>query len=520
MVHFEKWKKILVIITCCFGIFYAAPNLLPSKLVAGLPDIFPSKTVNLGLDLQGGSHLLIEVDVNSVKNERLEAYVDSARKELRKVKIKYKQLAHRRDSLTFTLINMEDRKKAYKIARGLDDNLEVETHDDGRVTAKMGIVALTELQKQVVGQSIETIRRRIDATGTKEPIIQRQGLDRILLQLPGVDNPEEIKKLLHVTAKMSFHLADMETPLAEAMAGNMPGGSKLLPFADTPSQKIVIRKRAIISGDMLIDSSPTFDRNKPVVSFKFNKLGGRRFCDVTRKNIGRPFAIVLDKSVISAPTIQSAICGGQGIITGSFTVKEASELSVLIRSGALPAPLSFIEERSVGPSLGADSVAAGKIASLVGMTLILLFMGASYNRFGIFANIALLVNVALIFAVLSVLQATLTLPGIAGIVLTIGMAVDANVLIFERIREEVKNGRSGISAVDSGYRLALSTIIDANITTLIAAILLYSFGTGPIKGFAVTLGIGILTSMFSAIMFTRMLVVMWLDKNKSKKLPV
>jgi len=299
-----------------------------------------------------------------------------------------------------------------------------------------------------------------------------------------------------------------------------PAGSRILEFSDRPGT-IVVKKRSIVTGEMLVDSRPTFDNGSPVVSFEFDKIGARKFCNVTRKNKGVLFAIILDKKVISAPRINDAICAGRGIITGSFSVAEANELSLLLRAGALPAPLTVIEERTVGPSLGADSVNAGKMASIIGMFFVLLFMTMSYRLFGIFANMALLMNMVLLFACLSAFQATLTLPGIAGIVLTIGMAVDANVLIFERIREEITGGRSPRSAIDSGYRQAMSTIIDANVTTLIAALLLLSFGTGPIKGFAMTLCIGIATSMFSAIMLTRLFIVIWLNKNKSRTdLPV
>ena len=526
MLHFEKWKIVLICVVCLFGLAYASPNLsTPERLEKwriAVPGWLPTKTINLGLDLQGGSHLLLEVGVDAVVKERLESIVDTLRKDLRADKIGYTGLAATKESVKFYLRKPEkDLAATRKVLRRLDPKLETDITNAGKVSVVMGLESLTDLRTQTITQSIEIVRRRIDETGTKEPTIQRQGAERILIQLPGVDDPERIKDLLGKTAKMAFHLTDIDASEATARQGKLSAGSKLLPMAnDENGNSIVIKKRVMVSGEMLTDSQPSFDNGSPVVSFKFDTAGARRFCEVTRKNIGKPFAIVLDGEVISAPRIQSAICGGSGIITGNFTVKEANDLSLLLRAGALPAPLTIMEERTVGPSLGADSVAAGKTASIIGMSLVLAFMFVAYGRFGLFANVALLINMALIFAVLSVLQATLTLPGIAGIVLTIGMAVDANVLIFERIREELRTGRSPLSSVDSGYSQALSTIVDANITTLIAAFLLYNFGSGPIKGFSVTLGIGILTSMFSAIMLTRLIVATWLKKNKPNKLEV
>lgn len=520
MVHFERWKIILVMLVCLWGLAYAAPNIKGmGNLTAALPGWMPHKSVSLGLDLQGGSHLLFEVDIHVVIRDRLDSLVDAARKELRSEKIGYLNIGTVQNGVTFQLRDANDLEKARKIARNLDDGLYVEV-TDSTLVARYSDQAFQELKSQAIAQSIEIIRRRVDETGTREPIIQRQGDDRILVQLPGVDNPQRIKELIGTTAKMTFHLVDTETPISQALSGRVPAGSEVLPMAENPVQRQVIRKRAVLSGEMLVDAQPSFQEGQPVVAFRFDAIGGKRFCDITRKNVGRPFAIVLDRQIISAPVIRDAICGGRGIISGGFTVTEANDLALLLRAGALPAPLTVLEERTVGPSLGADSIEAGKKASLVGLAFVLVFMLLSYGLFGLMANIALFFNMTLIFAVLSVLQATLTLPGIAGIVLTIGMAVDANVLIFERIREETGLGRSPISAVDAGYNQAMSTIIDANVTTLIAAVLLYSFGTGPVKGFAVTLAIGIVTSMFSAIMLTRMIIVLWLRRTKPKTLRV
>ena len=375
-----------------------------------------------------------------------------------------------------------------------------------------------------VQQSIEIVRRRVDETGTREPTIQRQGDDRILVQLPGLDDPERIKRLLGKTAKMTFHLIDNRNSVEAAMVGRVPPGSRLLSSDDVDSngqsRMYLIRKRVMVSGDTLIDSQPSTDgrTNEPVVTFRFDTAGAKRFGLATSKNVGKLFAIVLDGKVISAPVIREPILGGSGQISGSFTFQSAQDLALLLRAGALPAPLTILEERSVGPGLGADSIAAGKIASILGMIAVLVFMAAAYGLFGFMADVALVVNMVLILGVLSFLQATLTLPGIAGIVLTIGMAVDANVLVFERIREEVRSGRTPISAVDTGYSRAFTTIMDANLTTLIAALLLYVFGSGPVRGFAVTLSIGIVTSMFTAIMLTRLLVVTWLRRTKPEAL--
>jgi preprotein translocase subunit SecD len=520
MLHIEKWKVVLILALTVLGILYAAPNMMPpqtkSWLVENMPGWLPSSTVNLGLDLQGGSHLLLEADTKTVISDRLDSMVDAARTEMRKQDIGYTDLGAKRDGLTFRLRNpAQDRDAAYKIARGLDQKSVINIGDDGLADVTLGEDAVKEINTQVINQSIEIVRRRIDETGTKEPVIQRQGTNRIVVQLPGVDDPERVKELLGKTAKMSFHLLDMDVA-----TGQISPGSKKLPMREKDGQFVIIKKRVMISGDMLVDSQPTFEQGAPVVSFRFNAIGSKKFCDVTRDNVGKPFAIVLDDEVISAPVIRDAICGGGGIISGSFTVKEAHDLSLLLRAGALPAPLNVVEERSVGPTLGSDSVASGKVAAMTALASIFVLMIASYGLFGLFANIALFLNMVFIFALLSILQATLTLPGIAGIILTIGIAVDANVLIYERIREELRNGRTVLSAVDSGYRMALATIVDSNLTTLIVAMILFSFGSGPVKGFAVAMSIGIVTSLFSAIMLTRLIVIAWLRKTRPSTLNI
>jgi preprotein translocase subunit SecD len=401
-----------------------------------------------------------------------------------------------------------------ELGRGL-----ITTNDSQSYQISFDEAGLIELRNQTIEQSMEIIRRRIDPDGTKEPVIQRQGKDRVLVQLPGVDDPETIKRLLGRTAKLTFQLVDTSLTGAEAITrGRVPPGSVLLPGDGENSQSYVVEKRVMVSGEMLDGATASFDQNnRPSVSFTLNATGAKKFGRVTGSNIGRPFAIVLDGKVVSAPTIQSQIFGS-GQITGQFSVAETNELALILRAGALPAPLIVLEERSIGPGLGADSVVAGKIAAAVGLMLVIIYMLLSYGLFGALADVALMVNIILILAALSALQATLTLPGIAGIVLTMGMAVDANVLVFERIREELRRGRSVMAAIDGGYQRAISTIVDSNLTTLFAALFLYLFGSGPIKGFAVTLAIGILTSLFTAVMVTRLLIVIWLERKRPRTL--
>ena len=514
MVQIERWKIIAILIVCFLGIFYTAPNFINSdvrqKIEETMPAWFPSKTINLGLDLQGGVHLLMSVDVDGAISDRIKDLEDNSRRLLRKEKLGFSDISIIDNGILIVPKSETDIDNIKKEARNLDDGIYVSENSDGAIEVIYDESGLKAIKDIVLSKSIEVVRKRVDETGTREPVIQRQGDDRILIQVPGFDDPEYLKELLQRTAKLTFHL----------VSDRSNASSRKIRMLEDPDSKMSVKRRPILDGSMLITAQPSFQEGSPVVSFKLNSKGAKKFCDVTRRHTGKLFAIVLDDRIVSAPRINEPICGGQAIISGRFTIQEISDLSLLLRAGALPATLTPLEERSIGPSLGADSVEAGKIASIVGMCLILLFMIAVYGRFGFYANVALIVNMCLIFAILSGLQATLTLPGIAGIVLTIGMAVDANVLIFERIREELRNGRSPIGAVDAGYSKAMSTIIDANVTTLIAAILLYSFGTGPIKGFAVTLGVGILTSFFSAIMVTRLMVVLWLRNKKPTQLKI
>ena len=539
MLYFARWKITTVIVVCLAGIVFVAPNFLSSRLAGNLPVWLPHQQINLGLDLRGGSHLLLEVDVEALIKERLEAIVDATRTTLRQARIGYTGLGVAGRSVALRLRNLDDLEAAERLLNELatpvrtslfgqsERDIEVEIGEDGGVTIALTEEAVEESRRAAVEQSIEIVRRRIDETGVREPTIQRQGAERILVQLPGFDDPDRIKRLLGRTAKMVFRLVDPNTTVKDARAGRLPAGSELLDDAaevDATGQPLqyVVRKRVMVSGDRLIDAQVGTDSRsgQPVVNFRFDSAGGKRFGEVTRDNVGRPFAIVLDRQVISAPVIREAILGGAGQISGRFTFQEATDLALLLRAGALPAPLKILEERTVGPGLGSDSISAGKAASIVGFILIMVFMAAAYGLFGLAADFALLVNIALIGGALSLLQATLTLPGIAGIVLTIGMAVDANVLVFERIREEVATGKTPFAAVDSGYRRALTTIVDANLTTLIVAILLFQFGSGPVRGFAVTLGIGICTSVFTAVTLTRLLVVWWLHRRRPAVLPI
>lgn len=528
MLYFSKFKITYIIVICVIGFFLALPNFFDDDKISDFSNILPSNKINLGLDLRGGSHLLLEVDVNYIVNEKLEYLLDETRLALRKSKINYKNLLVRNNILSFISLKESQSKQVEEVIADLDLNISGNSSLDKsflivlREENNLYNISLTDLAidsylSTAVDQSIEIVRRRIDELGTKEPTIQRQGKDRILIQVPGLDDPARLKSLLGQTAKLTFHVVNMN-----ASEDNIPAGSKLLYNNDDPKLAFVVKKRSIISGENLIDSQPGFDSqsNQPIVNFRFDTAGAKSFGKITAQYVGKPFAIVLDDVVISSPIINEPILGGSGQISGDFTLEEANDLSILLRAGALPVPLIILEERTVGPGLGADSISAGKVAAAIGLLAVLVFMVLSYGLFGFFSNVALLLNIVFIVGALSLLQATLTLPGIAGIILTIGMAVDANVLIYERVREEIRNGKLPINALDSGYKRALGTILDANITTFIAAVILFQMGSGPVKGFAVTLAIGILTSLFTAFTVTRLIVSIWLKKYRPKALPI
>ena len=529
MLYFSKFKSISILLICLLGVIFAFPNALSQTTLNNLPKIIPHKQINLGLDLRGGSHLLVEVQSSVRASERMDDLYDEIRIELRRNKILLSDISQSNNQLKITLSDDGFKGDLIDIIESLSQNvrgqlgtgqlvdeLNIVEQIDGSILVSMTEEAESDLLRRSVDQSIEIIRRRIDELGTKEPTIQRQGDSRILIQVPGLDDPKRLKDLLGTTAKMTFHLID---PFYDG--GNVSRSSMQLKHANNEST-YVVERRSIIGGENLVDAQPGFDSqtNQPIVNFRFDGQGSRKFGKITTDNVGKLFAIVLDNEVISAPIINEPILGGSGMISGSFTVQEANDLAILLRAGALPAPLVILEERTVGPGLGADSIKSGQIASILGLLLVLIYMFASYGRFGIYSNISLLINLSLIVAVLSILQATLTLPGIAGIILTIGMAVDANVLIFERIREEISNNKSVINAIDNGYKRARTTILDANITTFIAAIILFQLGSGPIKGFSITLAIGIITSVFTAFTLTRFLVAMWIKRSNPKEINI
>jgi protein-export membrane protein SecD len=523
MLHFEKWKVAGIALVCFLGLVLSLPNLFSKATLDKLPDWLPKKQVSLGLDLRGGSHLLLEVDTKAAFAERMNGIVDAARSKLRDARLGYTGLAVQGDSVVFTLREKDRAEEARKLMREIDPDLETTISPDGLVTIRYSEAAVNAGRRAMVDQSIEIVRRRIDETGTKEPTIQREGQDRILVQLPGIDNPEHVKALLGRTAKMTFRLVDTSVSVEDARRGRLPPGDEILQAEEKGGrgpEAFVVQKRVMVSGDMLTKADATFQNNEPVVSFVFNSIGARRFGDATRDNVGKPFAIVLDNKVISAPVIREPILGGSGVISGSFTVQSANDLALLLRAGALPAPLVILEERTVGPDLGADSIHAGTLACLIGVALVIVFMVVFYGLFGIFADIALFFNLLLMLATLSLLGATLTLPGIAGIALTMGMAVDANILIYERMREELRSGRSMLSSLEAGFKRAFGTIVDSHITTLVAGALLYWLGSGPVKGFAVTLSIGVLTSLWSAILVTRLQIVLWLHRTRPKAVPL
>jgi protein-export membrane protein SecD len=521
MLYFPKWLVTLILGICALGILLSVPNLFSPQTLDSLPNWLPKKQVSLGLDLRGGSHLLLQVDMGAVMRERLNNVVDTLRTEFRSAKVGYTGLDAAADHISFTLRDPERMDDVRAIVKKADSDLDITAGGNGDVTLKLNPVALTQRTSSAVEQSIEIVRRRVDETGTREPIIEREGQDRILVQLPGVEDPEHMKKIIGQTAKMTFQLVDENANPADAKAGHLPPGDEVLPLQDrSGGSEIVVRKRVMVSGDKLINAQFTFQNGQPVVAFKFDSIGSRQFGDVTRDNVRKRFAIVLDKKVISAPVIREPILGGQGIIEGSFTSQSAQDLALLLNAGALPAPLTVLEERTVGPGLGADSIHAGTLASIVGVALVVVFMIVFYGLFGIYANIALFFNLCLLLASLSLLGATLTLPGIAGIALTMGMAVDANVLIYERIREELRGGRSIISSLQAGFERAFGTILDSHVTTLVAGALMFWLGSGPVKGFAVTLSLGVVTSLFSAILVTRLLIVTWVRRTKPKLVPL
>ena len=564
MLQMSLFQKVVIWLTVAVGILLAMPNgfyttvekhndalafletgispnaetatLTPQELEAnraGWPEFLPSSLVNLGLDLRGGAHLLAEVRVEDVYDDRMDGYWLEIRDTLRTERATIGTIRRQnapQGELRVTVSNPEGVQQALALVRsvatpvvsltGVGSN-DIEARAEGNTI----IVQLSEAERiatndRTIQQSLEIIRRRVDEVGTREPTIQRQGERRILIQVPGIGSAQQLKDLIGTTAKLTFHPVVSRT----TNANENPGPRNVIYPSIDPQDTgsfYILEQSPVVTGEELADSQPAFDQNgSPAVTFRFNPGGARKFGIYTAENVGSPFAIVLDEEVISAPVIREAITGGSGQISGSFTVEESTNLAVLLRAGALPAEMTFLEERTIGPELGQDSIDAGKIACIVAFVMVLVFMFLSYGTFGIFANIALILNVGMIFGLLSLIGATLTLPGIAGIVLTIGMAVDANVLIFERIREELKTSKGPARAIELGYEKALSAILDANITTFITAVILFAMGSGPVRGFAITLGFGILTSVFTAIYVTRVIIITWYERKRPKTIEV
>jgi preprotein translocase subunit SecD len=533
MLYFTRWKALAIILTALVVCLFAVPNFFPEAKVKTWP-AWAQRRLVLGLDLQGGSYLLLEVDSNYVRKEKLDQVRDDVRRALREAKIGYTGLTARNDAVEVRISRDTELQAALSKLRELSQplggllgssgqrSLEVSDAGGGLIRLTVPQAAITERIRQTIEQSIQIVERRVNQLGTVEPVIQRQGTDRILVQVPGLQDPTELKRILGKTAKMEFRMVDTAVAPDAAAQGTVPPEDEILMSAQPPKIPYVIKKQVLVSGGELTDAQPGFDQRsgEPIVTFRFNSSGSRKFAQATSENVGQPFAIVLDNEVISAPVIREPITGGSGQISGNFTVQAANELAILLRAGALPAPLTVIEERTVGPGLGQDSIEKGELAAYVGSIMVIVFMLATYRLFGLFANIAVAINVAMIFGVLSLLNATLTLPGIAGIVLTVGIAVDSNVLIYERIREEIRGGRNAISAIDAGFKRALATILDSNITTFIAAAVLFYIGTGPVRGFAVTLGIGILTTVFTAFTLTRLIVAWWVRWKRPQSVPI
>ena len=553
MLFIDLWKKVVIWVVVALGLVLALPNAFYDRveqfndaekaIEVGLDtpenlektglwlSFLPSGLVNLGLDLRGGAHLLAEVQVADVYAQRMTALWPDVRDVLRPERATVGTIRLQKgapDELRVKISERAGMDRALQLVRGLSqpvtslggamsNDLDVRAEGD-EIVVTLSAAEQAATTERTLRQALEIIRRRIDEVGTREPTIQRQGADRILIQVPGIGSAAELKEIIGTTAQLTFQPVVGRGGNPDVPAG---AGNEVLPSLNDEGVYYTLVSAPVVTGEELVDAQPSFDQNnRPAVNFRFNPMGARAFGDYTRDNIGSPFAIVLDGEVISAPVIQSHIPGGSGIITGSFTVEESTNLAVLLRAGALPAGLEFLEERTIGPELGADSIKAGQIACIVAGIAVLIFMVLSYGLFGIFANVALIINVGLIFGLLSLVGATLTLPGIAGIVLTIGMAVDANVLVFERIREEIRAGKGPARSIELGYEKAISAITDANVTTFITAVILFAMGSGPVRGFAITLGLGILTSVFTAIFVTRLLVVIWFDRARPKKIEV
>jgi preprotein translocase subunit SecD len=530
MLDFPRWKIWLTLITTVIGIVLAFPSIMPSAVTRYFPASFAETKINLGLDLSGGSHLLLEADVRDVAKLRLDTMEESVRTEMRRgdPKIEIGDISTSGTELSFFVRDVTQVDTAVERVRSLTSGVgvtgqrdwNVAVRDTNRVVMTPTPAGLSDATNKALETAVSVIRKRIDPNGTKEVTVIRQGASRIRVQVPGLQDTTELKKRLGETAKLEFKLVDLTADPAQVAQGNAPPGSQILPYPDSSAKVIAVQRRVMVSGDQLVDASQGFNQqdNTPIVNIRFDGQGGRRFARVTQENTGKPFAIILDGSVLSAPNINEPILGGQAQISGNFTVESANSLAIQLRSGKLPVALKVVEERTVGPELGRDSIVRGVQAGVIATLLLIVFMIATYLRFGVYTTVALIVNALLILGAMALFNATLTLPGIAGFVLTIGAAVDANVLINERIREEIKRGRNTVASVEFGYKEASRAIFDANITNVISAIIMFTFGSGPIRGFAVVLAIGIVTSVFTGVTLSRLMVANYLKRERPREL--
>lgn len=536
MLHFERWKIFAILATIFAGILCALPNFLSKETLASLPGFVPKRQMPLGLDLQGGAHLLLALDTKELEKDWLNNLREDARRNLRDAKIGFSAIGVAGNAVQVRLVKPEDGEQALKELRKLiqpigntilgtsGNDVEVERGSEaGVILLKPTSYGLQERVSHAAAASIETINRRVNALGTAESTVVRQGRDRILVQYPGLNDTTQLKELIGKTAKLTFHAVHPTVTADEAKLTRPPMGYKIYEADEKEAAEgypaaYVLQEVPVVQGDDLVDSQPAFEHqtNAPVISFRFNQSGARKFGNFSKNHVGEPFAIVLDDKVISAPVIREAILGGSGQISGNFTVESANNLAIQLRSGALPAKLTIVEERTVGPSLGADSIEAGQLAGIVGLIATVILTVLAYGTFGVYAVLGLLVHGILILALMSLIGTTLTLPGIAGFVLTIAMAVDANVLIYERLREELRAGKTAVAAIEAGFQKAFVTILDSQLTTLAAAVIMFWLGSGPIRGFAVTLTLGILTSVFAAVTVTRLLVALWLKNARTK----
>lgn len=533
MLHFERWKIVAILLICLAGVVFALPNLFSKQTVEGWPSWMPKRQLALGLDLRGGAHLLLSMDTAELRKDWLVTLRSDVRKQLREARVRFTGLGIVGNAVKVRIPDPADFDKAYDALKKLvqpmgnailgtsTDDIEVTRSSNDAIIIKPSEQGLQQRVTDAANSSVETVRRRVDELGTTEPNIVRQGQNRILVQVPGYDDTRKLKAVIGKTAKLTFHEVHPTTTAEEARQTRVPLGYKIYPGEESEGGSFLLKEAPVVSGEDLVDAQPGFDQrtNEPIISFRFNQSGARKFGRFTKNNVGAPFAIVLDNKVLSAPVIREPILGGSGQISGNFTVDSANALAIQLRSGALPTKLTIVEERTVGPSLGADSIEAGELAVMIGTIAVAGFMIFAFGLFGVFAVIAVMINLTLIIAAMTLLGSTLTLPGIAGLVLTVGMAVDANVLIYERIREELRAGKTAISSVEAGFTKAFVTILDSNLTTLIAALVMFWLGAGPVRGFAVTLSLGIFATMFTAFTVTRLLVSLWIAAQKTRKIP-